>query len=239
MPLTYGSYLRLDELLDAPAPLSEGPEHDEMLFIVIHQVYELWFKEILHELRTCRRCSARRCGPRPAHVEADPDDPEGARRPDRHARDDDAARVPLLPRPSRIRQRLPVVPVPRPRVRTRPETPQRRRPLPRRLAQPRAARERVPQPHLWDAFLHYLARIEYPVPQDLLERDVTQPIEPSPGSRRCSSRSTGTTPQPPPSASAWSTSTRVSRNGATGTSRWSSAPSARVAVPAARPARNT
>src|SRR4029077_12675914 len=50
MAVTYSSYLKLDELLALQRPLSEGPEHDEMLFIVIHQVYELWFKEILHEL---------------------------------------------------------------------------------------------------------------------------------------------------------------------------------------------
>lgn len=50
MALTYGSYLRLDELLDLQTPVSDGPEHDEMLFIIVHQVYELWFKEILHEL---------------------------------------------------------------------------------------------------------------------------------------------------------------------------------------------
>jgi tryptophan 2,3-dioxygenase len=50
MPLTYGSYLRLDELLDLQTPVSDGPEHDEMLFIIVHQVYELWFKEIIHEL---------------------------------------------------------------------------------------------------------------------------------------------------------------------------------------------
>ncbi|MBZ0112163.1 MAG: tryptophan 2,3-dioxygenase [Thermoanaerobaculia bacterium] len=49
MALTYGKYLRLDQLLDAQRPVSDGPEHDEMLFIVIHQVYELWFKQILHE----------------------------------------------------------------------------------------------------------------------------------------------------------------------------------------------
>ena len=48
--LTYASYLRVDDLLDLQHPRSDGPEHDEMLFIVIHQVYELWFKEILHEL---------------------------------------------------------------------------------------------------------------------------------------------------------------------------------------------
>ena len=47
MPVSYSNYLKLDELLDLQRPLS--PEHDEVLFIIIHQVYELWFKEILHE----------------------------------------------------------------------------------------------------------------------------------------------------------------------------------------------
>ena len=46
--LTYSSYLALDEVLGAQRPRSS--DHDELLFIVIHQVYELWFKEILHEL---------------------------------------------------------------------------------------------------------------------------------------------------------------------------------------------
>lgn len=50
MELTYGRYLKVEELLQLQQPLSEGPEHDEMLFIIIHQVYELWFKQILHEL---------------------------------------------------------------------------------------------------------------------------------------------------------------------------------------------
>src|SRR2546427_9247605 len=50
MPVSYSSYLKLDELLSLQQPHSAGPEHDEMLFIVIHQVYELWFKEMLHEL---------------------------------------------------------------------------------------------------------------------------------------------------------------------------------------------
>ena len=48
--VTYGSYLAVDELLALQRPRSEGPEHDEMLFIVIHQVYELWFKQVLHEV---------------------------------------------------------------------------------------------------------------------------------------------------------------------------------------------
>jgi tryptophan 2,3-dioxygenase len=49
-PLTYGSYLRVPELLSLQRPLSDPPHHDELLFILIHQVYELWFKETLHEL---------------------------------------------------------------------------------------------------------------------------------------------------------------------------------------------
>src|SRR5918997_2419818 len=53
--LTYSSYLHVDELLDLQQPRSDGPEHDEMLFIVIHQVYELWFKEILHEIDRVKR----------------------------------------------------------------------------------------------------------------------------------------------------------------------------------------
>ena len=48
--LTYTSYLAVDELLKLQRPLSDGPEHDEMLFIIIHQTYELWFKQILHGL---------------------------------------------------------------------------------------------------------------------------------------------------------------------------------------------
>ena len=47
--VTYISYLKVDELLELQEPLSEGPEHDELLFITIHQVYELWFKQLLHE----------------------------------------------------------------------------------------------------------------------------------------------------------------------------------------------
>ncbi|MFD0806979.1 tryptophan 2,3-dioxygenase [Nocardioides caeni] len=46
--LTYSSYLALDDVLSAQHPRSD--EHDELLFIVIHQVYELWFKQMLHEL---------------------------------------------------------------------------------------------------------------------------------------------------------------------------------------------
>ena len=51
--LTYSTYLRIGDLLSLQTPQSAvagREEHDEMLFIVIHQVYELWFKQVLHEL---------------------------------------------------------------------------------------------------------------------------------------------------------------------------------------------
>src|ERR671916_12086 len=52
--LTYGSYLRLGQLLDSQHLESDPPAHDELLFITIHQVYELWFKQLLHEVGAAR-----------------------------------------------------------------------------------------------------------------------------------------------------------------------------------------
>src|SRR5579885_2996770 len=48
--LTYNSYLKVPELLSLQIPQSQPAHHDEMLFIIIHQAYELWFKLILHEM---------------------------------------------------------------------------------------------------------------------------------------------------------------------------------------------
>jgi tryptophan 2,3-dioxygenase len=58
--VTYASYLKVPELLAlqverSSGPAGSGPEHDELLFIVIHQVYELWFKQVRHELRGVQR----------------------------------------------------------------------------------------------------------------------------------------------------------------------------------------
>ena len=55
MTLTYPAYLQLPQLLDLQQPRSDPAEHDEMLFIVIHQVYELWFKLVLHEIEKINR----------------------------------------------------------------------------------------------------------------------------------------------------------------------------------------
>jgi tryptophan 2,3-dioxygenase len=52
--LSYGSYLHIAELLDQQRLLSDPPAHDELLFIIVHQVYELWFKELVFELSGVR-----------------------------------------------------------------------------------------------------------------------------------------------------------------------------------------
>jgi tryptophan 2,3-dioxygenase len=52
--LTYGSYLQLGRLLSAQTLESDPPAHDELLFITIHQVYELWFQQLLHEATAAR-----------------------------------------------------------------------------------------------------------------------------------------------------------------------------------------
>jgi tryptophan 2,3-dioxygenase len=52
--LTYGSYLRLPGLLAQQVPQADPPAHDELLFITVHQVYELWFQQLLHELAAVR-----------------------------------------------------------------------------------------------------------------------------------------------------------------------------------------
>ena len=65
--LTYGSYLKVADLIALQTQLSDPPQHDELLFIVVHQVYELWFKQLLHEVEAVIR-----------HL--DDDEPLGAQR---------------------------------------------------------------------------------------------------------------------------------------------------------------
>ena len=66
MSLTYTSYLQLDNLLNIQNCLSD--DHDEMLFIVIHQTYELWFKEMLHELDYLKKLLKQNDLPRSIHT---------------------------------------------------------------------------------------------------------------------------------------------------------------------------
>src|ERR1044072_159758 len=49
-PLSYNKYLRVQDLIDLQNCLSDPAHHDELLFITVHQAYELWFKQILHEI---------------------------------------------------------------------------------------------------------------------------------------------------------------------------------------------
>ncbi len=65
--VTYGKYLKLEELLALQQP-RDDVEHDEMLFIVIHQVYELWFKVVLHELDHAMRLLEDSDAPRALHT---------------------------------------------------------------------------------------------------------------------------------------------------------------------------
>lgn len=55
MKLTYNDYLKIDELLELQQLRSSPNEHDEVLFIIIHQTYELWFKQMLHEFKKLRK----------------------------------------------------------------------------------------------------------------------------------------------------------------------------------------
>ena len=52
--LSYGSYLKVPELLSLQAPLSKPEAHDELLFIIVHQAFELWFREMVFELEAIR-----------------------------------------------------------------------------------------------------------------------------------------------------------------------------------------
>src|SRR5947209_16400966 len=54
-PLSYNKYLRVPELIELQTCLSSPAHHDELLFITVHQAYELWFKQILHEIDAALR----------------------------------------------------------------------------------------------------------------------------------------------------------------------------------------
>ena len=59
-PLSYNKYLRVQDLINLQDLLSDPAHHDELLFITVHQAYELWFKQILHELDAGRLPEAHR-----------------------------------------------------------------------------------------------------------------------------------------------------------------------------------
>jgi tryptophan 2,3-dioxygenase len=179
--VTYGNYLHIDELLDLQRPRSPGREHDEILFIVIHQVYELWFKEILHELDHVMRLFEADESHRAQHtlkriltilkvLVAQLDILETMtpleflsfreRLAAASGFQSDQFRqleFALGRKSAAVIQRFPEGS----RART-------------------ALERRFTETTLWDAFLQYLSREGYAVPASLLSRDVTSSIEPSP-----------------------------------------------------------
>lgn len=179
--VTYGSYLAVDDLLALQRPRSEGPEHDEMLFIVIHQVYELWFKQVLHEID---------------HVIAllDARDPFRAQ----HTLKRVLTILKVLVAQLDILETM--TPLEFQSFRARLEAASgfqsdqfrqlefvlgnKSRGAVERFApgtRARAALElRFGKATLWDAFLAYLSREGYAVPAGLLSRDVTARVEPNP-----------------------------------------------------------
>jgi tryptophan 2,3-dioxygenase len=178
---TYAEYLKVDELLGLQQPLSEGPEHDEMLFIVIHQVYELWFKQVLHELDYLERLLVRNDGPRARHtlkriltilkVMVAQLDILETMTPLEFLSFRDRLEAGSGFQSHQFRELEFALGLKDPRALERyPAGAESRRRLERRLA---AAT-------LWDAFLRYLAANDVAVPKADLERDVTRGVEPSP-----------------------------------------------------------
>jgi tryptophan 2,3-dioxygenase len=183
--VTYGSYLKIDELLSLQQCRSVDaetgePEHEETLFIVIHQVYELWFKQILHELDELVRRFGQDRPHRAGHqlkrvlkilktlvgqldvletmtplefaeFRAFLEDASGFQ----------SAQFRELEFLLGVKDHVSV------------EWFERN---PREYAN---LTRRFTEPTLWDAFLHLLHRLGYDIPADVLNRDVTQPVEPS------------------------------------------------------------
>ena len=182
---SYSDYLRLDQLLAQQRPLSDGPEHDEMLFIVVHQVYELWFKELLHELDYLQGLLGRRDMPRAQHT---------------------LKRILTILKVlvSQLDVLETMTPLEFLSFRDRLESGSgfqsrqfrelefalglKSRTTVERFREGsedrRVLEVRYRAPSLWDAFLAFLAASGRPIPADQLQRDVTSPIEPSPGVQR-------------------------------------------------------
>jgi tryptophan 2,3-dioxygenase len=183
--LTYSSYLKIDELLSLQQPRSEGPEHDEVLFIVVHQVYELWFKELLHELDYVSALLERGEAHRAQHT---------------------LKRVLTILKVMVAQLDIleTMTPLEFQSFRARLEAAsgfqsdqfrQLEFALGRKDARAvarfgegtrarQALDRRMSAPTLWDAFLRYLAREGYPVPEEQLARDVTAAITPDPAVQR-------------------------------------------------------
>ena len=178
--LTYSDYLKVDELIDLQDPRSEPEEHDELLFIIIHQTYELWFKQLRHELAFLMERLDQDDVPRAFHT---------------------------LKRVLKIFKTLvsqidileTMTPLEFESFRSRLDTASgfqsyqfrvvefmlgHKRPQPLQF-QPEGSTGRTlleaayHSPSLWQVFLKYLRRAGYDVPDDVFEVDVTAPTEPN------------------------------------------------------------
>jgi tryptophan 2,3-dioxygenase len=177
---TYADYLCLDELLSLQRPASGGDEHDEMLFIVIHQSYELWFKQVLHEIDYLQALLGQEDLGRAGHtmkrvltilkmMVAKIDILETMTPLEFLTFRDllesgsgfESAQFRELEFALGHKRRAPVERIPRGRARERLEA-------------------RYDRPTLWDSYLRLVADSGFDVPREELERDVTRAIEPSP-----------------------------------------------------------
>jgi tryptophan 2,3-dioxygenase len=180
---TYWEYLKLDELLGLQQRL--GEEHDEMLFIVIHQSYELWFKEMLHEINYMQLLMEKADTPRVAHT---------------------FKRILTILKMmvGKIDILETMTPLEFLSFRERLESGSgfqsaqfrelefvlghKRRGAVDHYANGTPARARLEkrfaEPALWDSFVHFIAASGFNVPDDVLKRDVTQPIKSNPGMQK-------------------------------------------------------
>ncbi len=177
--VTYGTYLQVDQLLELQKPRSD--EHDEILFIVIHQVYELWFREMLHELDRVMRLLREGNGSKAQHtlkriltilkvLVAQVDILE-TMTPLEFLTFRNRLAAASGFQSDQFRQLEFVM------------GNKSRSAIERFGAGTRARKgleARWSAPTLWDAFLSYLKMEGYPVPEQQLARDVTATIEPSP-----------------------------------------------------------
>jgi tryptophan 2,3-dioxygenase len=177
MALTYSDYLQLNSVLNSQKELSEGPEHDEMLFIIIHQAYELWFKEILHEMDYMKTLLENKDISRALHT---------------------MKRILTILKilVAQIDILETMTPLEFLSFRDRLESASGFQSaqfreleicLGKRTSgmlnrthfgkeEKRKIEERYNQPTIWDAFIHYLSKIGYKLPQRELTRDYTKPI---------------------------------------------------------------
>ena len=178
--MNYQYFARLPELLSLQHPLSDPPEHDEMLFIIVHQVHELWFKAALHELDHARMLLMAGDEPRTAAT---------------------------LKRVRSIMKVLvgqldileTMTPVEFESFRDRLDTASgfqsaqfrelefalgmKRRSFLKTFADPdehRRLKRRLEEPSLWDAFLRFLVHRGCEVPERALTRDLTRSVTPDP-----------------------------------------------------------